>query len=85
MYIFVNAARRCRVAPSVRVNDELIRQIREKRGWERREFASLVGISADRVYKTEKLKQIARPLTLRRTVAVLGVPPQDFTRDEVVA
>ena len=66
------------MAPSVRVNGDLIRQMREKRGWERREFASLVGISADRVYKIEKLKQTTRPLTLRRIAAVLGVPPQDL-------
>ena len=66
------------MASSVKVNGQKIRQMREERGWERREFASLIGISADRVYKIEKLKQTTRPLTLRRIAAVLGVPPQDL-------
>ncbi|QIN79640.1 helix-turn-helix domain-containing protein [Rubrobacter marinus] len=70
---------------SVKVNGGLIKKMREERGWERKEFAALVGVSADRIYKIEKLKQTTRPLTLRRIAAVLGVPPQDLARNEIVA
>lgn len=71
------------MAPSVKVNGALIRKMREERGWEREEFGSLIGVSANRVYKIEKLTQSTRPLTLRRIAAVLGVPPQDLVREEV--
>lgn len=68
------------MTPSVKVNGPLIREMREQRGWERPEFAALIGRSADRIYKIEKLKQTTRPLTLRRIAAVLGVPPEDLVR-----
>ncbi len=72
------------MAPSVRVDGAKIRRLREERGYERKEFALLVGISANRVYKIEKASNQTRPLTLRRIAAVLGVPPQELAARETV-
>jgi transcriptional regulator with XRE-family HTH domain len=72
------------VAPSVRVDGAKIRRLREERGYERKEFALLVGISANRVYKIEKASNQTRPLTLRRIAAVLGVPTQELLARETV-
>lgn len=69
------------MAPSVEVDGAKIRKMREERGWERKEFAALVGISTNRIYKIEKAAQPTRPLTLRRIAAVLGVPPQELARN----
>ncbi len=66
------------MAPSVKVNGSFIRELREKQGWERKEFAALIGVSANRVYKIEVQAQTTRPLTLRRMAAVLGVSPQEL-------
>jgi transcriptional regulator with XRE-family HTH domain len=72
------------VAPSVKVNGAKIRKLREERGYERKEFALLIGISANRVYKIEKASNQTRPLTLRRIAAVLGVSPQELVAKETV-
>lgn len=66
------------MAPSVRVDGAKIRRLREERGYERKEFALLVGISANRIYKIEKASHRTRPLTMRRIAAVLGVPTQEL-------
>ena len=73
------------MAPSVKVDGALIRKMREERGWERKEFAALIGVSPNRVYKIEKLTQSTRPLTLRRIAAVLSVQPQELVVSEAVA
>lgn len=70
------------MAPSVKVDGALIRKMREEHGWERKEFAALIGVSANRVYKIEMLTQSTRPLTLRRIAAVLGVRPQELVVSE---
>lgn len=66
------------MASSVKVNGPLMRELREKRGYDRPEFAPLVGLSANRIYKIEQVTHSTRPLTLRRIAAVLGVPPEDL-------
>lgn len=63
---------------SVEVDGAKIREMREQRGWERSEFATLIGVSANRVYKIEKLEQRTRLLTLRRIAAILGTAPEDL-------
>lgn len=67
---------------SKKVNGPLIRELREKRGWERSEFAALIGVSKNRVYKIEKLEQVTRLITLRRIAAILGVQPEELLREE---
>ena len=64
---------------SIRVNGQLIREMREKKGWERKEFAALIGITPNRVYKIERLEQVTRLITLRRIAAVLAVKPEELT------
>lgn len=74
------------VSPSSKkVNGPLIRELREKRGWERSEFAALIGVSKNRVYKIEKLEQATRLITLRRIAAILGVEPGELLRAEAPA
>lgn len=65
----------------IKVNGPHIREMREKRGWERSEFAALIGVSSNRVYKIEKFEQKTRLLTLRRIAAVLGITPEELFRD----
>lgn len=68
---------------SKKVNGPLIRELRENRGWERSEFATLIGVSSNRVYKIEKLEQVTRLITLKRIAAILGVQPSELVREEV--
>jgi transcriptional regulator with XRE-family HTH domain len=67
---------------SIKVNGPRIRELREKKGWERPEFAALIGVSSNRVYKIERLEQVTRLITLRRIAAVLGVSPEELTAVE---
>ncbi len=72
------------MAPSVKIDGAKMRKLREERGYERKEFAALIGISANRVYKIEMASNQTRPLTLRRIAAVLGVPPQELAVKETI-
>lgn len=73
------------MAPSVRVNGQVIRRLREQRGIERRELALSVGVTPHRVYEIEVRDQRTTPTTLRRIAAALSVPPDRLVHVDALA
>jgi transcriptional regulator with XRE-family HTH domain len=53
-----------------------IRRLRERRGLDRGEFASMVGLSYHRVYVIEERAHSTRPSRLRLIADALGVEPE---------
>lgn len=69
---------------SVSINGRLVKELREKKGLERRELAELVGITPHRIYLIESGRVNTTHRTRRKIALVFGKVPDDLANAKLV-